>query len=425
MWQPSPAVVRQQQAGSEGRYAIRRRAVLVGPQDVARGRDWARVHGTRIFNPDRLRSHARLRHDDGLVTRVVAALRRCGWLAGGHVPAAAFILHSEQGCAAQAPYHFDFDANEVLVAAAKPFSVLLALEDGTTLDLLGGEQLALQKGDLLRWDGDLAHRGSAYLAAANTRFFMYVNADGVEAEEGHATYHYYERDEEAPAAPPAAAAVAGQAGQAEQAEQAARRRRHAAAHQLLTLRAPRPRSSAAAAAAGGGGCRGMGPWLRGQRCTRPVDAGTAALATPLCASCRAARAARAQAYRAAPPGRRRRHRAAARDTCTGCGAASAWPAHLQPPRTSRCHPCFRARAAALATTSRLRQDRRCAAARALRRAVVLAGRRAVRLLRDPQAAPRALAAALEALCAAAARLPGNQKNPTRLSRDLIHNNQSG
>jgi len=138
-----------------------------------------------------------------------------------------------------------------------------------------------------------------------------------------------------------------------------------AAQLLTTLREPRPLASAAAAARDGC-CRGIGPWLRGQRCTHPVDPGTAALARPLCARCREQRAAAARRHRrraagAAAPGRKPRNRAAARDTCVGCGGANAWPAHLQHPRTSRCHPCF----AAQRRTTRAPSS---AAARAARRA---------------------------------------------------------
>jgi len=407
MWQPTAAVVRQQQADSG--YAIVRRAVAVREQDVADARRVAAAHGVSIFNPNRGRYQARLPHDADLRQRVVAALRRRGWLAGGQAPAAAAILHSASGCQAQG-YHFDFEANAVVRVAdadKKPFSVLLALEDDTTLDLLpGGAPLVLQRGDLLRWNGDVAHRGSAYLDKDNTRFFMYVNASGIAAP-ADGTYPYDQVQ--------AAALLA-------QAETAARRQDAAtllttlrappprvgqdAATRVTTLRAPPPVGQDAAtllATLRAPRCGGIGPWLQGQRCTHPVDPGTAALARPLCARCRAQRAAAARRRRAAAaaaPGRKSRNRAAARDTCVGCGGAIAWPAHLQQPRTSRCHPCF---AAQRRTTRTTRTTRPAAAAAARARCAARVLRRRVeRVFRCPQITAAARDAKVRALIMAAA-----------------------
>jgi len=394
MWQPSAAVVRQQQQAHHG-YAIVRRAVAVSAQDVADARRVARAHGVGIFNPTNWgRYQARLPHGADLRQRVVAALRRRGWLAGGQAPAAAVILHSAAGCPAQ-DYHFDFEANAVVRVAdadQKPFSVLLALEDDTTLDLLpGGAPLVLRRGDLLRWNGDIAHRGSAYPDKDNFRFFMYVNAPGIAAPTD-GTYPYD---------PVQAAARLAQAATAARRQDAATllttlttrrapppppRVGQDAATLLATLRAPR--------------CGGIGPWLRGQRCTHPVDPGTAALARPLCAHCRAQRAAAARRRRraaAAAPGRTAaRNRAAARDTCAGCGGALAWPAHLRRPRTSRCHPCFAAQR---------RRTRRPASAAAARRALLELPRQVWQVLRRPQVTAAARDAEVLALCVAyAARL---------------------
>ena len=193
---------------------------------------------------------------------------------------------------------------------------------------------------------------------------MYVNAPGISAP-ADGTYPYD--------AVQAAALLA-------QAETAARRQD--AAQLLTTLREPRPLASGAAAARDGC-CRGIGPWLQGQRCTHPVDPGGAALARPLCARCREQRAAAARRHRrraagAAAPGRKPRNRAAARDTCVGCGGANAWPAHIQHPRTSRCHPCFAAHRARRPAATPAPRTSRChprtssAAARAARRAFQLA-----------------------------------------------------
>jgi hypothetical protein len=196
-WQPDAAVMRQQQGGSEGRYTIFRQALEVTDHDLEDGRERARTEGKSIFNPDLKRFQAALAPEHDLVCRVVRKLEELGWLSDGRTPSRAYILHSKKGCAAQKPLHFDFDANAVIGAPAKPFSVLLALEDDTTLDLPGGVQLVLQRSDLLVFNGDLAHAGSAYPVKANTRFFMYVDAPHIVAPEDE-TFPYEGNDDEEP-----------------------------------------------------------------------------------------------------------------------------------------------------------------------------------------------------------------------------------
>jgi len=104
---------------------------------------------------------------------------------------------------------------------------------------------------------------------------------------------------------------------------------------------------------------------------------------------------------AAPPppaaaGRRRRRRAAARAHCTACGGALTWPAHVQPRRTTRCHPCYRAcaRTAAAAAPAAAAAARAAGAAHG-------AGRRAARVLANR--AEASLRAARRGALRAAAR----------------------
>ena len=94
-----------------------------------------------------------------------------------------------RGCQRQ-PLHSDFNVNDFIGDAIKPCSVLLALQDGTTLHFAEhkGCPVTLSRGDLLVWDGDVAHAGSEY-ASENTRFFMYIATPSAPAPV-NATYPY-------------------------------------------------------------------------------------------------------------------------------------------------------------------------------------------------------------------------------------------
>ena len=65
----------------------------------------------------------------------------------------------------------------------KPASVILALEDGARLwvrdeDGRTEREIVLRAGDVLVFDGDVAHAGAAYLSA-NTRVHVYLDVPSV------------------------------------------------------------------------------------------------------------------------------------------------------------------------------------------------------------------------------------------------------
>jgi hypothetical protein len=97
------------------------------------------------------------------------------------------ILDSMPGCKRQ-KLHWDYDPGLVapLGKKQKPCSAILALQSGTRLlvrDEELGEDVAvpLAPGDILVFDGDVAHAGEWY-ASRNTRVHVYLDVDGVPRE---------------------------------------------------------------------------------------------------------------------------------------------------------------------------------------------------------------------------------------------------
>ena len=118
---------------------------------------------------------------------LVKALDDAGELAG-RTKSEVNVLQSLAGCKAQ-KLHWDFDPGliECLPATGplhrKPVSVILALEPGTRLfvrDEAAGATvpIALGVGDILVFDGDVAHHGAWY-ASRNTRVHMYLDVPTV------------------------------------------------------------------------------------------------------------------------------------------------------------------------------------------------------------------------------------------------------
>ena len=103
----------------------------------------------------------------------------------GRTPRDWFALHSLVGCAKQR-LHYDYPpdvvANLGLRGGRKPRSVLLALEEGTRLHVRHPSHNAsvvvlLGPGDVIVFDGDVAHAGSGY-RAENTRLHVPRRARG-------------------------------------------------------------------------------------------------------------------------------------------------------------------------------------------------------------------------------------------------------
>ena len=184
-WQPDAAAGAQQRV--DGGYTVYENALQISDADTAEAKAVAHSEGQQIFNPGTKRVQAMLCDDHPLRLRVIEALNERGVLRGGREPARACVLHSKRGCKRQA-FHSDFDVNAFVGVRVKPCSVLLALEDHTTLHFVSGP-VELSRGDIMMFEGDVVHAGSEYIHADNTRFFMYVGIPGVSAPEND-TYPY-------------------------------------------------------------------------------------------------------------------------------------------------------------------------------------------------------------------------------------------
>lgn len=128
--------------------------------------------GAPIFNPDKRRVQAALPPADPVVQRLEAALRQRGLLYG-RTMGTAVVLHSYRGCRQQ-PWHTDYDPQLVEGLRKKPLGVLLALEDGTRLCVSGHDDVQLQRGDTLVFEGDVVHAGAPYEDRPNTRIHVYL-----------------------------------------------------------------------------------------------------------------------------------------------------------------------------------------------------------------------------------------------------------
>ena len=157
--------------------SILRSAIEIGEGDLETVRSVA-GNAQTIFNPDKLRRQAGLCPRTPLLRRLECVLRARGFLTDGMRMGDAVALRSLPGCKRQA-WHTDFDPDDVGTAQRKPLGVLLAVEGGTRLDVHPHTRHALDAGDVLLFEGDVVHAGSAY-EDENVRVHVYVESDEVQ-----------------------------------------------------------------------------------------------------------------------------------------------------------------------------------------------------------------------------------------------------
>ena len=125
-----------------------------------------------IFNPDKKRIQHKLARNTRAFKTIEDKLRARGLLRGRDLNDM-FVLHSKAGCKKQ-PLHYDYNPEEVRDLRKKPQGVLIATEDKTFLDLENG-RISLDASDMVIFDGDLLHAGSAY-ETPNTRLHCYLDS---------------------------------------------------------------------------------------------------------------------------------------------------------------------------------------------------------------------------------------------------------
>jgi hypothetical protein len=86
----------------------------------------------------------------------------------------AVLLRSEVGCSQQ-QWHRDFSTDALKKCSMRPIGVVLAIEDGARLSILGEPDVKLSRGDCLVFDGLCIHAGSAYPDAVNYRVHVYLD----------------------------------------------------------------------------------------------------------------------------------------------------------------------------------------------------------------------------------------------------------
>lgn len=124
-----------------------------------------------IFNPDKKRIQHKLNRNTKMFKTIEDKLRARGLLRGRDLQDM-FVLHSKPGCQKQR-FHYDYNPEEIRTLRKKPQGVLIATEDNTFLDL-ENEKISLDASDMVIFDGDLMHAGSAY-EKANTRLHCYLD----------------------------------------------------------------------------------------------------------------------------------------------------------------------------------------------------------------------------------------------------------
>ena len=125
-----------------------------------------------IFNPDKKRIQHKLARNTRAFKTIEDKLRARGLLRGRDLQDM-FVLHSKPGCKRQR-FHYDYNPEEIRTLRKKPQGVLIATEDNTFLDL-ENEKISLDASDMVIFDGDLMHAGSAY-ERSNTRLHCYLDS---------------------------------------------------------------------------------------------------------------------------------------------------------------------------------------------------------------------------------------------------------
>jgi hypothetical protein len=146
-------------------------------------------HNARTNANDDKRCQAHINVTDEVLKGIDAVLTP--FEKGGLKRSSFVVLRSFSRCQEQAA-HQDFDTDSPGFALSVPLGVLVALQDCTTFDVwpnshlatrtdehltpIVRHQLALKKGDVLVFRGDLVHAGSAY-SKPNVRLHCYLDAE--------------------------------------------------------------------------------------------------------------------------------------------------------------------------------------------------------------------------------------------------------
>ena len=134
------------------------------------------LHGSNIFNPNKKRIQCIVKKHDSTMKKICGFLQTHNFLKHRTVGTTA-ILHSKSGCKRQ-QWHTDYDPEVCKSTSLKPMGAIFALEDNTYFNIHKKRKILLKKGQILIFDGDLVHAGSAY-DEENTRIHFYLDSPHV------------------------------------------------------------------------------------------------------------------------------------------------------------------------------------------------------------------------------------------------------
>lgn len=146
--------------------------IPVFTKDASRCKKHVREKAFQVFNPNPKRFQRKLAQDDPLIPKILSFLKENGFLRGRYF-GGAVVLKSTKGCERQS-WHTDYDPSALSKLQNKPLGVILAIEGGTKFST-PNKTYRLKRGDLLVFDGDVVHAGSAY-KKHNTRIHLYVDS---------------------------------------------------------------------------------------------------------------------------------------------------------------------------------------------------------------------------------------------------------
>lgn len=157
--------------------------------DLKRLQSLAVCKALPIFNPDAGRTQVLVTSSVPMVRRLRDYLSSIGVLRTHRLSQPA-VLHSHKGCQQQ-QWHTDYDPSTAQCEEGVSMSVILALMDGTSLEVMDEwhrhQHITLKRGEVCLFEGDLVHAGSAY-AMENTRLFAYLDLIGGRSRRRNTTY---------------------------------------------------------------------------------------------------------------------------------------------------------------------------------------------------------------------------------------------
>ena len=146
----------------------------------------------RIFNKkgnnDNRRSQLYISTENTIIEKIRNFLSDKGIMEGRYIDNLC-IVRSEKGCAEQR-FHWDYDPDQVKDLSVKPGSIIVGIENGSRIRLIGRKDMKIDEGDILFFEGDCIHAGASY-EEPNRRLHAYIDVPELKRLDNY-TYYYNE-----------------------------------------------------------------------------------------------------------------------------------------------------------------------------------------------------------------------------------------